>query len=63
MANLIGQPAANLEMVDSAGKSIPLYNIESDYTVVVFWDPNCSHCKEVVPKVDSIYKAKWKDRA
>src|SRR5215204_285333 len=62
MANLIGQPAANLEMVDTSGKSIPLYNIRSDYTVVVFWDPGCSHCKEVVPKVDSIYKAKWKNQ-
>lgn len=62
MANLIGQPAANLDMVDSSRKSIPLYNIQSEYTVVVFWDPGCSHCKEVVPKVDSIYKAKWKNQ-
>ena len=62
MANLIGQPAANLDMVDTSGKSMPLYNIQSDYTVVVFWDPGCSHCKEVVPKVDSIYKAKWKNQ-
>lgn len=62
MANLIGQPAANLEMVDSSGKSVQLYNIQSDFTVVCFWDPTCSHCKEVVPKVDSIYKAKWKNQ-
>lgn len=60
MANLIGQPAANLEMVDSLGKVLPLYNIESEYIVICFWDPGCSHCKEVVPKVDSIYQAKWK---
>lgn len=61
MANLIGQPAANLEMVDTAGKSMPLYNLQSEYTVICFWDPTCSHCKEVVPKVDSMYKAKWKN--
>jgi len=60
MANLIGQPAANLEMVDSTGKSRPLYNVPGDFIVVCFWDPTCSHCKETVPKVDSIYKAKWK---
>src|SRR5215831_2309360 len=60
MANLIGQPAANLEMVDSTGKSRPLYNVSGDFIVVCFWDPTCSHCKETVPKVDSIYKAKWK---
>ena len=25
-----------------------------------FWDPNCGHCKETVPRIDSIYQAKWK---
>lgn len=61
MANLIGQPAANLIMVDTLDKPMPLYNVKSDMVVVVFWDPTCSHCKEVVPKVDSIYNAKWKN--
>lgn len=60
MANLIGQPAANLVMVDSLDKPLPLYDVKSDMVVVCFWDPTCSHCKEVVPKVDSIYNAKWK---
>ena len=60
MANLIGQPAANLEMVDTLDKPAPLYNIQSDFTVICFWDPTCSHCKETVPKVDSIYQARWK---
>jgi peroxiredoxin len=60
MANLIGQPAADMEMVDSTGKKLNLYSVKSNYTVVVFWDPTCGHCKELVPKVDSIYKAKWK---
>ncbi len=60
MANLIGYPAANLDMVDSLGKQVQLYDMKSDYTVICFWDPTCSHCKEVVPKVDSIYQAKWK---
>jgi protein-disulfide isomerase len=27
---------------------------------VVFWDPTCGHCKETLPKIDSIYRAKWK---
>ena len=60
MANLIGQPAANLEMVDSQGALRPLYGVNANYTIVCFWDPTCSHCKEVVPKLDSMYKAKWK---
>ena len=61
MANLIGRPAPQLNMVDTLNKPLPLYSVNSSFTVVVFWDPTCSHCKEVVPKVDSIYKAKWKN--
>lgn len=61
MANLIGEQAANLEMVDSSGKEVPLYNINSDYIVICFWDPTCGHCQKQVPRLDSIYGAKWKN--
>ena len=60
MANLIGLKAADLEMVDSSGKPAPLYQVSGDYTVVCFWDPTCGHCKEELPKLDSIYRASWK---
>src|ERR1700754_32529 len=60
MANLIGQPAANLEMLDSAGTPRPLYDVQAPFIVICFWDATCSHCKEIVPKVDSIFQAKWK---
>ncbi len=60
MANLIGEKGANLEMIDSSGIPSPLYDINADYTVLCFWDPNCGHCKEEVPRLDSIYQASWK---
>jgi hypothetical protein len=60
MANLIGQPAANLEMTDTSGKTRTLYEIPANFTVICFWDPTCSHCKETIPKLDSMFKAKWK---
>ncbi|MEO6814485.1 MAG: thioredoxin-like domain-containing protein [Ginsengibacter sp.] len=60
MSNLIGEPAANLEMVDTAGKLAALYNINSLYTVICFWDPTCGHCKVEVPRLDSMYEARWK---
>jgi hypothetical protein len=62
MANLIGQPAANLEMVDTSGKSRPLYGVQAPFTVICFWDATCGHCKEVVPRLDSIFQAKWKQQ-
>lgn len=60
MANLIGEKAANLDMIDSTGKPTPLYSVNADYTIVAFWDPTCSHCREEIPRLDSFYKAKWK---
>jgi thiol-disulfide isomerase/thioredoxin len=60
MSNLIGEQAANLQMVDSNGVENPLYNIKANYIVVVFWDPSCGHCQHEVPRLDSIYNAKWK---
>jgi thiol-disulfide isomerase/thioredoxin len=59
MANLIGIKAADLDMLDTAGKANSLYNLNANYTVVIFWDPNCGHCKEEVPRLDSIYRASW----
>ena len=60
MANLVGEKAADLEMLDTGNKPASLYKIDAAYTVVCFWDPNCGHCKEEIPRLDSIYKASWK---
>ena len=59
MANQLGEPAADMKLVDTAGKMKSLYQQPAAYTVVVFWDPNCGHCKTELPKMDSIYKASW----
>jgi len=60
MANLIGEKAANLELIDSTGKPTALYDLKANFTIVIFWDPNCGHCKEEIPRIDSIYRATWK---
>lgn len=60
LSNLIGEKAANLDMVDSSGKPSPLYNVNAAYTVVCFWDPTCGHCREEIPRLDSLYKTRWK---
>ncbi len=60
MANLIGTKAADLELTDSTGKTSSLYSLNADYTIVAFWDPTCGHCREEIPRLDSLYEAKWK---
>ncbi|PZP43285.1 MAG: hypothetical protein DI598_15940 [Pseudopedobacter saltans] len=60
MANQIGESAPSLNLKDQAGEVKPLVDIAAKYTLVLFWDPECSHCKVVVPEIDSMYNAKWK---
>lgn len=62
MANLVGEKAANLDLIDINGKVHPLYDVNADFTVVTFWDPNCGHCKEEMPRLDSLYKSNWKEK-
>lgn len=62
MSNLIGVKAADLDMVDSTGKVRRLYDVNAEYLLVLFWDPTCGHCREDVPRIDSIYRASWKAR-
>lgn len=60
ISNLVGAPAAELNLIDSSGKPHSLYALKADYTLVCFWDPTCGHCKVQVPEIDSIYNASWK---
>lgn len=60
MANIMGNPAENILLPDSTGTTRNLYEVKSPYTLVAFYDPNCGHCKEVLPKLDSMYRTKWK---
>src|SRR5574338_214172 len=60
MANITGTMAADIELPDTAGTTRTLYGLNAPYVVVCFWDPTCGHCKEIIPKLDSIYKNKWK---
>jgi thiol-disulfide isomerase/thioredoxin len=60
MANIMGTPAAEIELPDSTGKKVSLYGTESPYTVVIIYDPTCGHCKETLPRLDSFYQKRWK---
>jgi hypothetical protein len=45
----------NMLLPDSAGSNQNLHQFAKkfNYTVIVFFDPNCDHCKTEVPKMDS----------
>lgn len=60
MGNLVGERAAELNLLDTLDKKVNLYSIQSPYTLVVFWDPDCGHCREQVPVIDSMYRNTWR---
>ena len=62
MANIMGNQAENIILPDSLDRPTSLYADITPYTVVVFWDPTCGHCKETLPVLDSMYQAKWKNQ-
>jgi len=49
--NLIGHQARDLIMETSDGQPFRLYQHNSRYTILVFFEPNCSHCNDFVPKL------------
>jgi peroxiredoxin len=52
---LIGKKAPAITMQDTLGKEISLYDIKAKYTVLLFWDHGCGHCKKEVPKLNDLY--------
>ena len=60
MANILGTPAADIDLPDTSGKKVSLYAVQAPFVLVVIWDPTCSHCKELLPKLNSLYQSKWK---
>lgn len=54
--NLIGKKAENLVMDSYKGMFVSLYDIEKDFTILYFWEPDCGHCKEATPKLKSYYE-------
>lgn len=60
-SNLIGMKARNLEMEDTGHVVHSLYDVDSRYTVVIFWDPECGHCKKELPVLKKLYNMTDRD--
>lgn len=46
---LIDSVAPNFRLKDLNGNARSLHDFKSKYTVLFFWDPDCSHCREETP--------------
>lgn len=51
--------AHNISLPDTSMNWTKISDLESKYTILVFWDPDCGHCKKEMPKMVEKYPA-WK---
>lgn len=47
--NLIGNLAPELKLPDAEGNYYSLRQMNGNYTILYFWEPNCSHCQKSTP--------------
>jgi peroxiredoxin len=53
---LCGVKVHPLSMLDSTNtRWIRLYDIKAEYIALIFWDPDCGHCKKEMPKFAGLY--------
>jgi peroxiredoxin len=60
-ATLIGKQAKNLKMETITGVAESLYDIDSPYILLCFYDASCEHCQDEVPKIYKIFQ-QYKDK-
>lgn len=60
--NLIGMTAPDLTLESVDGEYFNLHQIKAKYTVLLIFEPNCSHCKVFVPKFYKNVYQKYKNK-
>ena len=53
---LMGKKAPRIILADTAQENwIDFYKLPQKYNLLIFWDPDCGHCKKQVPKLLKLY--------
>jgi peroxiredoxin len=60
--NLIGKTAPDLTLENIDGEFVNLHKIKSKTTIVLIYEPDCSHCKVFVPQFHNDVYQKFKDK-
>lgn len=59
--NRIGMTAQGLQLQTIDGEPINTGEINADFLILYFYDHDCHHCQETIPKAHDLYKA-YKDK-
>lgn len=49
--NLIGEKAKDIKLETIDGELTSLYETDATVTLIIFWEPNCGHCKKEMPQI------------
>ena len=49
--NRTGTPAADFTFVDTAGRRRKLYSVKAEYTLLIFCNPDCKACREIMEEM------------
>lgn len=60
--NVIGNVAPELKLQQMDGKVVSLHAVDAKYTLLIFWSPDCGHCEEEIPRIDSAIRASGMDK-
>lgn len=52
---LLGKIAPELILMDTLDIPRSLHSLKNKYTLIYFWDPECSHCKKETPLLTTFY--------
>lgn len=48
---LLGRPGPNMIMIDTNNNLKSMASVKADYLIIVFWDPDCGHCRQEIPEI------------
>lgn len=60
--NLIGNNAPELKLPDSEGNFYSLKQMNAKFTLLYFWEPDCSHCQKTTPILNKDLFQEFKKR-
>jgi len=52
---LLGKPAPPLQILDTSLNKFDIKSLDSKFTVLYFYDPDCGHCKKTIPILVDAY--------
>jgi peroxiredoxin len=48
---MVGAPAPALKLPDLSGQTVDLADFRGRSTLILFWNPNCQYCQEMLPEL------------